>query len=228
MIRTPARLCLAAALVVGAVLFVIGTRGETHTTQANSSAATTTTLPTTAASSSQATIPSTTAAPTTTTRPPEGSPEREAQERGATATPPTVESPTTLPGSTVTSTSQPAEGTPEREAAEGTPGHVETAAEQSNEKILGINPESGGIIAGVVIVSIALALLALVRRSRVALWVAAGFCALAAAADLHELRLQVDRSKTGLAVIAATVAAVHIIGAIAGAVASRQFASSTH
>ena len=115
-----------------------------------------------------------------------------------------------------------AEGTPAREAAEGAPGHVETAAEQSSEKVLGVNLESGAIVASVVIVSILLAGLVLARRHWAALWAAAGFCAVAAAADLHELRIQADRSKTGLAVIAATVAAIHVVGAIAGSVAARQ------
>ena len=101
-------------------------------------------------------------------------------------------------------------------------GHVETAAERSDESVLGVNVESGGVVASVVIVSIALAGLVAFRRLRAALWVATGFCVLAAATDLHELRIQLGRSRTGLAVIAAIVAAVHALGAIFGVVAASE------
>jgi hypothetical protein len=103
------------------------------------------------------------------------------------------------------------EGTPAREAAEGgsatASGHAETAAEVSSEKVLGVNLESGGMVVGVVVVSIVLAGLVLARRFRLVLWIAGGFCAMAAAGDVAELARQVDRSKNGLAVIARTVAA---------------------
>lgn len=158
-----ARLVLAAALVLGAFLFMIGARGETHTTSTGGASS----------------------APTTTV---------------AAA----------------------AEGTPAREAAEGTPGHIETTAEQSSEKLLGVNIESGAIVASVTILSLMLAGLALARDDRTALWAGGAFCALAAVADLHEWRIQTDRSKAGLAVIAATVAVVHVTGAIAAAVAARE------
>jgi threonine/homoserine efflux transporter RhtA len=71
-------------------------------------------------------------------------------------------------------------------------------------------------------VSIVLAGLVLARRSRIVLWIAGGFCGLAALADIPELTRQVDRSKTGLAVIAGTVAAFHVLGAVAGMVAARE------
>jgi len=226
-----ARVLLGAALTIGAVLFVIGTRGETHAAAAPtpSTPTSTTTVPTQPSPSS--TVAITEPAPaTTTTRPPEGSPAREAQERSPTTLPTTVLPPTTLPataGAGATTSEPPttaaaAEGIPAREAAEGASGHVETAAERSTETVLGVNLESGGIVASVVIVSIALAGLVVFRRFRAALWVATGFCALAAAADLHELRIQIDRSRTGLAVIAGSVAAIHVFGAIAGVVAARE------
>jgi len=222
---------LAAALVVAAALFVIGTRGESHATKRNALATTTSTT------ASTTTVPASVATPVSptepvsasTTRAPEGSPAREAQEHGATTVPTTSQPSTSYPAASAAATSAPApsttaasEGTPQREAAEGATGHVETASEQSSEKVLGVNPESGSIVASVVIASIVLAALTVYRRLRAVLWVAAAFCAFAAAADLHEVRMQIDRSKTGLAVVAATVAVVHVIGAFAGVVAARE------
>jgi len=227
-----ARLVLVGALVVGAVLFVIGTRGEHHDATATTASATTsTTVLRTSTTSNGATtteLASFAAATSTTAQAAEGTPQREAAERRATTVPaghPASTVPaTTAPGPTATAGV--GEGTPAREAAEGgspTAGsHIETAAERSNETVAGVNLESVGIVAGVVIVSILLAGLALARRFGMVLWVAAGFCALVAAADLAELARQVDRSRTGLAMIAAAVAVTHVVGVIAGTLAARE------
>jgi hypothetical protein len=223
-----ARLLLVAALVIGAVLFVIGTRGEHQETAAITAAPTTSTIATpTSTTAAQTTLLTGAATTVTTARPAEGTPAREAAERAArqpTTSAPAVAAVATPPASSTTA----AEGTPAREATEGgstnAGGHAETAAERSSEKVLGVNLESDGVVAAVVVVSIVLAGLVLARHLRTVLWIAGGFCGLAAAADVAELVRQVDRSKNGLAVIAGTVAAIHVVGAVAGMVAVRDAA----
>ena len=159
-----ARLVLVAALIVGAVLFVVGTRSE-HDHHAETPA------------SSSATPAA------------EGSPEGEAAEHG---------SPSSATGA-----------------------EVSESTGENDEKVLGIDLESGGIVAAVVVVSIALAGLVLSRPARVVLLAAAGFCALAAVADFIEMTHQIDRSETGLTIVAAAVGIIHLVGVIAGVVAAR-------
>jgi Flp pilus assembly protein TadB len=85
----------------------------------------------------------------------------------------------------------------------------------SSERLLGINPESTGLLA--VAVAVSLLLTAAVWRAGASPWVLAvvavamaGFCAL----DVREVIHQADESRTGLAVLAVVVAALHLAAAL--------------
>ena len=94
-----------------------------------------------------AVTPTTSPETSTTARPAEGTPEREAQEHATSTVPPTTVPVVDVAGADTvdpsTTAAVAAEGTPQAEAAEGASGRVETAAEQSGEKILGVNLEVG-------------------------------------------------------------------------------------
>jgi hypothetical protein len=98
-------------------------------------------------------------------------------------------------------------------------GGVETTGEsdhhdETSEKVLGVNAESNGIVAVVVAITlIAAAVHWLTKDRRIAL-AAAALAALFAVFDVAEVAHQLDRSDTGLAVLAGTVAAGHVGAAL--------------
>jgi UDP-N-acetylmuramyl pentapeptide phosphotransferase/UDP-N-acetylglucosamine-1-phosphate transferase len=92
-------------------------------------------------------------------------------------------------------------------------GHVE-----SSEQLLGVDPESTGLLAVAMVVSVVLAAAVWWRGASPAVLAAvaaamAAFCAL----DLREVVHQVDESRTGLAVLAGVVAALHGTAALVAA-----------
>jgi hypothetical protein len=89
------------------------------------------------------------------------------------------------------------------------------AAEQSSEKILGINPEATGLVVAAVLLSLLLAALMLTLSSPVAAAVTALAMAAFAGLDIFELAHQLHESHSGLAALAATVGFVHLLTAAA-------------
>jgi len=84
-------------------------------------------------------------------------------------------------------------------------GHVE-----SSEKLLGVNPESTGLLTGAVVVSLLLAAAVWWRGgSPLVLGVVALALAAFAALDVREVVHQVNESRAGLALLAGVVAALH-------------------
>jgi hypothetical protein len=85
--------------------------------------------------------------------------------------------------------------------------------EESSERLLGVDPESTGLVAVAVVVSLVLA--ALVWRGG-APWLL-GLVALVmiafAALDVREVVHQIDESRTGLTLLALLVAALHLAAA---------------
>jgi hypothetical protein len=164
------RWLLPGLLVLGAVLFVVGTSAERH----NEAAVSIETAPAA-----------------------EGTPTVEAA-LGATTTA--------------------AEGMPAAESAEGATATHSAATESSEStaegKVLGINRESKGVVAIVAVISVALAGLAWALRRRQVFFVIAAFAALFAIFDIAEVAHQVDLSRTGLAVLAGVIAAVHIVATV--------------
>lgn len=107
-----------------------------------------------------------------------------------------------------------AEGTVEGESAEA--GHIdgETSAEDSHsdssEELLGIDPESVGLVIVAVIVSLALAVAVWLRPDLPGLPLVVALAMLAfAALDIREFIHQLDESRTGLAVLVALVTLLH-------------------
>jgi hypothetical protein len=107
----------------------------------------------------------------------------------------------------------------EGESAE--PGHVEGAVSgevthtDSSEKLLGIDPESVGLVIVAVIVSLSLATAVWLRPDLGGLlWLAALAMAVFAALDLREFIHQLDESRTGLAVLVASVTLLHAGAAV--------------
>ena len=79
--------------------------------------------------------------------------------------------------------------------------------------VLGIDAESPAAVAAAVAVSLALAVgLWLLNRRWLALWLSA-FGVVFAVFDIAEISHQLDESRTGLAVLAAVIAAVHLAAA---------------
>ena len=105
-------------------------------------------------------------------------------------------------------------------------GHDEAAEAESGEHaeeeaVLGIDVESPGAVASAVAVSLALAVgLWLLNRRWLAL-VAVGFGLMFAVFDIAEISHQLDESRTGLAVLAGVIAAVHLGAAAAGGLSTR-------
>jgi hypothetical protein len=118
----------------------------------------------------------------------------------------------------------PAASTPAGEAAEGgapaepASAEIGSSAEAGAEgKVLGINRESKGIVAVAAVVSVALAALAWAVRRRPVFIVIAAFAVVFAVFDIAEMLHQIDVSHSGLAVLAAAIAVVHLAAAaIAG------------
>lgn len=106
--------------------------------------------------------------------------------------------------STATSTAEPA---PE------TPGHSE-----ASEKLLGVNPESTGLLVVAVAVSLLLAAgVWWLGASPVVLGVVALAMAAFGALDIREVVHQADESRTGLMLLAALVAVLHFAAAVLAA-----------
>ncbi len=110
------------------------------------------------------------------------------------------------------------------EAAEGhTEGDESTEAigaeahQGEDETVLGLSLESNTLVTAGVIVSLLLALAAW-RYGKRPILIAAGIFACAfAALDIAEVRHQIERSETGIAVLAGVVTAVHLAAAYAAA-----------
>jgi hypothetical protein len=86
---------------------------------------------------------------------------------------------------------------------------------KTTEKLLGVDPESRGLVILAVVVSLLLAL-AVLRRPDDILLVAVGLIMLAfAALDVREVVHQADENRTGLAVLAGFVAVLHLTAAAA-------------
>ena len=108
---------------------------------------------------------------------------------------------------------------PAAHAAEGS-GAV---TREAGEKILGINPESTALVVAALVGSLLLAFAALrVERNAPILVVIAAAALVFAAFDLREVFFQVDRSRPGVATIAALVAALHVAAAGAAIVLRRR------
>jgi uncharacterized membrane protein YgcG len=103
--------------------------------------------------------------------------------------------------------------------ASGEPARTEPPAHaESSEELLGINPESTGLLAVAIVVSLLLAAAALWWAVRptvfgIVVLAMAGFCAL----DIREVAHQLNESRAGLAILAGVVAALHLGAAVLGA-----------
>jgi hypothetical protein len=101
-----------------------------------------------------------------------------------------------------------------REHAESEAGEGRSEPEGGEERVLGLDLESPLVIGVAVVASVGLALLAWSRPERrwlVAIAVvAAGF----ALVDIAEVLQQLDEDRTGLALLAAAVAALHVLAAV--------------
>jgi hypothetical protein len=104
------------------------------------------------------------------------------------------------------------------------------AHEESSEEILGVNPESPGLVAAAAIASLLIAAAAWrwFGRDRV-LWLVAAAMIAFAALDVREVAHQIDESRSGVAALAALVAALHLAaaGLAAYAASSSRTSSST-
>lgn len=89
----------------------------------------------------------------------------------------------------------------------------EPTHDESTEAVLGINTESNAVLVVVGIASVGLAVAALTITNRPVLGLTAAFAVAAAAFDLAEVARQADASRTGLAVLAAIVALLHLAAA---------------
>jgi hypothetical protein len=97
-----------------------------------------------------------------------------------------------------------------------------TSEHGSDESVLGIDPESNAAVTTAVLISVLLA--AAVWRWPVLPTLLAGavFCLAAAAFDIREVAHQTAEGRTGVAVLAALVAALHLAAAASAAAASAQ------
>jgi hypothetical protein len=94
-------------------------------------------------------------------------------------------------------------------------GHSETGHSEGTAKtVLGLNLESNVLVVGGIVLSLALALLALQTARRSTLIAVGTFAALFMVFDIAEVRHQLNNSHIGIAVIAAAVAAVHLCAVV--------------
>lgn len=100
-------------------------------------------------------------------------------------------------------------------------GHVETAGEHGSETLLGINPESTALVLIAVGLSLLLAVAMLARESMPMAAVAAAAMVVFTALDVREVTHQLNESNTGLATLAAVVAALHLAAGAAAIQAIR-------
>jgi hypothetical protein len=111
--------------------------------------------------------------------------------------------------------------TPAHRAGE-TPAHragesaAHRAAEVHGERVFGIDIESTGLVVAAVAVSLVLAIALWLSGSALIPLGVAGFALVAAIFDVREVFHQIDESRTNLTVIAAIVAALHLV-VVAGA-----------
>jgi hypothetical protein len=114
-----------------------------------------------------------------------------------------------------------AKPTAESPAAPAGEGATAETALEAGEKIFGINPEATALVIAALIGSLLLAMAAVrFQRSRVILGIVAVAALAFAAFDVREVLFRVDNSRSGIAVIAAIIAAIHVGAAgVAGWVA---------
>ena len=95
----------------------------------------------------------------------------------------------------------------------GAPPRGERVREESSERLLGVDPESTGVLA--IAIALSLALAAAVWRGAAPrlLAVVALVMAAFAALDVREVVHQIDESRTGLTLLALLVAALHLAAA---------------
>lgn len=100
-------------------------------------------------------------------------------------------------------------------AGQETPGHSETGAsvESSEGAVLGVNLESNGVVAVGVMLSLVLAALAWLRRSKIVFAAVAAFTVVFAVFDIAEVIHQSNGSHQGVAALAALIAVVHLAAA---------------
>ncbi len=132
-------------------------------------------------------------------------------------------------GDTGGESSEPAGARGEGGASEATPsgetGHVESATEHAErERLLGVDVESTPLVVLAVLAGLALAALAAsrigLRRGFLLTVVVIGVAW--AALDIREVVHQLDESRTGVAVVAMAVAALHLaVAAISGRLATQ-------
>ena len=103
------------------------------------------------------------------------------------------------------------------EGTEAAGGHGESSTQpavEGSEKVLGLDVESPALVALGVGVSLVLAALAWLRPQRAVFVVVAAFAAAFAVLDVAETLHQIDKSRTGLAVVASVLALVHLLTAL--------------
>ena len=92
---------------------------------------------------------------------------------------------------------------------------LESSAGSSSESLLGINPESTGLVLVAVALSLLLAALILtVRSPLIAAAVALAMLAFTAL-DIREVAHQLNESRSGLAALAAAIALLHVLAGVA-------------
>ncbi len=99
----------------------------------------------------------------------------------------------------------------------------EGSAEHASEKVLGVDIESGVLVAVAVALSLALAFLTWRTNGRLVLLTTIAFAALFALLDIAEFVHQIKESRAGIAVLAAIIALVHAWATVA---ARRRLATS--
>jgi uncharacterized membrane protein YdbT with pleckstrin-like domain len=104
--------------------------------------------------------------------------------------------------------SEPGRGTQPEGGAAGETGSESHS--ESSEDILGINPESTGLVVAAIIAAALLALAVWFTRLRVVLLAVIAFGLVFAAFDVREVVHQVNESRAGLVIIAGVLGAVHL------------------
>src|SRR4051812_5959019 len=89
----------------------------------------------------------------------------------------------------------------------------EASHNESGEEVLGVKPDSAGLVVLAVAVSVGLAILALLRPSRPLLLATAIIMVVFAVFDVAELVHQLDVNRNGIALVAGFVAALHLLAA---------------
>src|SRR3954469_839883 len=107
----------------------------------------------------------------------------------------------------------------------GAPPRGERVRVEPSERLLGVDPESTGVLAMAVVVSLLLAALVWRGAAPWLLALVALVMAVFAALAIREVAHQIDESRTGLAVLAVLVAALHLAAA---ALAARAALSARH